>query len=179
MFTWENSHRREFHTEITFWFRIAFTWWLGHFISRYLKVHFMLIKYTCDSKSQPLRMRYPFQSTGRSISHLNGWFRVYMIPYWSEILSPVLQPEWTNTGVTLAGLTFCGGIMSTNIRAMSRLSRCTDRASGEVSRWTCFAWMDLNHYKFTREKEWLTYAMAGATWNIIHCPIDHLAWRHR
>ena len=28
------------------------------FISRYLKVHFMLIKYTCDSKSETLRMRY-------------------------------------------------------------------------------------------------------------------------
>ena len=42
---------------------------------------FMLIKYTCDSKSQTLRMRYPFQSTGRPISHRNGWsFRVYMIP---------------------------------------------------------------------------------------------------
>ena len=53
----------------------------GHFTSRYLKVHFMLIKFTCDSKSRPLRMRYPFQSTGRPISHRNGWsFRVYMIP---------------------------------------------------------------------------------------------------
>ena len=27
----------------------------------------MLIKYKCDSKSQTLRMRYPFQSTGRPI----------------------------------------------------------------------------------------------------------------
>ena len=33
----------------------------GSFISRYLKVHIMLIKYTCDSKSQTLRMRYSFQ----------------------------------------------------------------------------------------------------------------------
>ena len=76
---------------MTFWFRIAFTWWLGHFISRYLKVHFMLIKYTCDSKSQTLRMRYPFQSTGRPISHRNGWsFRVYMIPL------RVFVPEWNS-----------------------------------------------------------------------------------
>ena len=44
----------------------------GHFISRYLKVHFMLIKYTCDPKSQTLRMRYPFQSTGRPILRRNG-----------------------------------------------------------------------------------------------------------
>ena len=37
--------------------------------------------YTFGSKSQTLRMRYPFQSTGRPISHRNGWsFRVYMIP---------------------------------------------------------------------------------------------------
>ena len=47
----------------------------------HLKVHFMLIKCTYDSKSRALRMRYPFQSTGRPISHRNGWsFRVYMIP---------------------------------------------------------------------------------------------------
>ena len=32
MFTWENSHRREFHTGMTSWFRITFTWWLGFFI---------------------------------------------------------------------------------------------------------------------------------------------------
>ena len=59
----------------------------------------MLIKYTCDSKSQRLRMRYPFQSTGRPISHRNGWtFRVYMIPLRDFV------PEWnfrpdTRTGV--------------------------------------------------------------------------------
>ena len=34
VFTWENSHRREFHTDMTFWFRIAFTWRLGYFTSR-------------------------------------------------------------------------------------------------------------------------------------------------
>ena len=66
---------------MTFWFCIALTWWLGHFISRYFKVHFMLIKYMFESKSQTLRMRYPFQSTGRPISHRNLWsFRVYLIP---------------------------------------------------------------------------------------------------
>ena len=99
MFTWENLHRREFHDGMTFWFCIAFTWWLGHFISRYLKVDFMLIRYTGGSKSQTLPMRYPFQSTGRPISHRNGWsFRVYMIllrdflPEWNSCLS-------TRTGV--------------------------------------------------------------------------------
>ena len=113
---WENSHRRESHTGMTFWFCIAFTWWLGHFISRYLKVHFMLIKYMCDSKLQTLHMRYPFQSTGRPISHRNGWsFRAYTIPlwdsYWSEILTPVQELGWTHAGVSHTGMTFCGGIM--------------------------------------------------------------------
>ena len=31
VFTWENSHGREFHTGMTFLFRIEFTLWLGHF----------------------------------------------------------------------------------------------------------------------------------------------------
>ena len=51
----------------------------------------MLIKYTFGSKSQTLRMRYPFQSTGRPISHRNGWsFRVYMIPLRDFV------PEWNS-----------------------------------------------------------------------------------
>ena len=96
---WENSHRRESHTGMTFWFCIAFTWWLGHFISRYLKVHFMLIKYMCDSKLQTLHMRYPFQSTGRPISHRNGWsFRVYMIPLRDFV------PEWNSRPGTRTGV---------------------------------------------------------------------------
>ena len=53
----------------------------GLLTTRCLKVHFMLIKCTYDSKLRTLRMRYPFQSTGRPISHRKGWsFRVYMIP---------------------------------------------------------------------------------------------------
>jgi len=95
VFTWENSHRREFHTGMTCWFRIAFTWWLGHFISRYLKVHFMLIKCTCDSKSQTLRMRYPFPSTGRPIS-----YRVYMIQLRDFVTEWNSRPG-TRTGVNL------------------------------------------------------------------------------
>ena len=112
---WENSHWRESHTGMTFWFCIAFTWWLGHFISRYLKVHFMLIKYTCDSKSQTSRMRYPFQSTDRFHSETRDrfaftWYRCE-ISYRSEILAPVQQPGWTHDGTTRAGMTFCGGII--------------------------------------------------------------------
>ena len=122
LFTWENSHQREFHTRMTFWFRIAFTWWLGHLISRYLKVHFMFIKYMWDWKSQTLRMRYPFQSSGSPISHRNAggrfaftWFRSE-ISYWSEILAPVQEPGWAHALVTRAGMKFCGGIMKTNIK---------------------------------------------------------------
>ena len=59
----------------------------------------MLIKYTCDSKSQTLRMRYPFQSTSRLISHRNGWlFRVYMI------LLRVFVPEWNSRPGTRTGV---------------------------------------------------------------------------
>ena len=91
VFTWENSHQRKVHTDMTFLFRISFTWWLGHFTSRYLKIHFMLIKCMCDSKSRTLHMHYTFQSTGRPISHRNGRsFRVYMIPLWDFV------PEWNS-----------------------------------------------------------------------------------
>ena len=62
-------------------------------------VHFVLIKYTCDSKFQTLRMRYPFQSTGRPISHRNGWsFRVYMIPLRDFV------PEWNSRPGTRTGV---------------------------------------------------------------------------
>ena len=99
VFTWENSHRREFHIGMTFWFRIAFTRsgvisYLG-----YLKVHFMLIKYTCDSKSQTLRLCYLFQATGRPNSHRSGWsFRVYMIPLRDFV------PEWNSRPGTTTGV---------------------------------------------------------------------------
>jgi len=59
----------------------------------------MLIKYTCDSKSQTLRMRYPFQSTSRPISHRNRWsFCVYMIPL------RVFVPEWNSRPGTTTGV---------------------------------------------------------------------------
>ena len=104
------------HTGMIFWYRIAFIWWLGHFTSRYLKVEFMLIKYTRDPKSQALRMPYPFQATGRPISHRNGWsFRVYMIPL-RDFVS-----EWNSRPGARTGVNsrrgdsrqheICGGIM--------------------------------------------------------------------
>ena len=97
VFTWENSHRREFHIGMTYC--IAFTWsWVISYLG-YLKVYFMLIKYTCDSKSQTLRMRYPFQATGRPNSHRSGWsFRVYMIPLRDFV------PEWNSRPGTTTGV---------------------------------------------------------------------------
>ena len=80
---------------------MLFTWWLGHFIPRYLKVHFMLMKQTWDST---LRMRYPLQSTGRPISHRNVWsFPAYMIqlrdfvPEWNS------RPQYNNLGELTPG----------------------------------------------------------------------------
>ena len=69
---------------------------MGHFSNlSYLKIHFMLIKYICDSKLQSFRMRYPFQSTCRLISHQHGWlFCIYIqISSLNEILAPV-QHNW-------------------------------------------------------------------------------------
>ena len=85
VFTWENSHQRKFHIRMTFRFLITFTWWLGHLICLYVdKIH------VC-SKSQTLRMRYPFQSTNRPISHRSKCsFRVYMIPLRDFV------PEWNS-----------------------------------------------------------------------------------
>ena len=59
----------------------------------------MLIKYMCDSKSDTWCMRYPFQSTGRPISHRNLWsFRVYVIPLRVFVLEWDSRPG-TTTGV--------------------------------------------------------------------------------
>ena len=118
---------------------------------------FMLIKYTCHSKSQTLRMRHPFHSTGRPISYRNGWsFRVYLIPLRDFV------PEWNSRSSTTTGVNSRRGDPRRHdifwwyhvkkYRAISRLS-CSDRASGKVSRSTCFARMDLNHIINSRGKK--------------------------
>ena len=100
MFAWGKLLRHKFHTGITFWFRIVFTWWWVISYLAYLKVHFMMIKYTCNSRSHTLRMRYLSQSTCRPISLPNGWsFRVYMIPVWNFIPCEILALAGTTTGV--------------------------------------------------------------------------------
>ena len=75
-----------------------------------MKVHFMLIKYTCHSDWQILRMCYPFQSTGRLISHQQSHHFAftcyrYNIAYWSEILT-LVELGWTHLGVTCTGWHF-------------------------------------------------------------------------
>ena len=61
--------------------------WLLYFVSRlhydWVISYIFIWRYTScwDSKSQTLRMHYPFQSTSRLISHGNVWsFRVYVMP---------------------------------------------------------------------------------------------------
>ena len=87
---------------MTFWFRVAFKWWLGHFISRHFKVHFMLIKYTCDSKSQTLHMRYPFQSTGNQQTDLTSKRMVVSRSHHAVVAKfrtgVKFSPRWNNRG---------------------------------------------------------------------------------
>ena len=74
---------------------------MGHFISHLFESALPVIwkNYSCDSKSQTLRMRYPLQPTGRPISHRNGWsFRVYMIQLRNFI------PEWNSRSGTTTGV---------------------------------------------------------------------------
>ena len=94
--------------------------------SLYLKEHFMLIKYRCDSKSQTLRMRYPFQSTRSRLHDSVARFRAgvkflprynnrgeltpgWLAPAWhflvvscKQIQSHEREPEWTRAGVKVA-----------------------------------------------------------------------------
>ena len=42
-------HWPEFHTRMTFWFCIMFIWWWVISYLGYLNVHYMLIKYMCES----------------------------------------------------------------------------------------------------------------------------------
>ena len=107
VFTWEKSHRREFHTGMTFWFRITFTWWLGHFegtlhVEIYNRKH-----HACATRSSLPADRFHPGMGGRFAF---TWYRC-KISYRSEILASVRQPGWTRAGATRAGMTFCGGIM--------------------------------------------------------------------
>ena len=115
VFTWENSHRREFHTardDFLILYRVYMMTGSFHISLLEGTLHVDKIQnrkhYACAT--------YPFQSTGRPISRRNGWsFCVYMILLWDFVpewnLAPVQEPGWTHAGVTRACMTFCGGIM--------------------------------------------------------------------
>ena len=93
VFTWENSHRREFHTGMTFLFRIEFTLWLGHFEGTLHvdKIH-VRFKITNITHALPVPVYWP-------ISHRNvRSFRVYMIPLWDFV------PEWNSRPGTATGV---------------------------------------------------------------------------
>ena len=65
----------------------------------------MLIKYTSDSKSETLRMRYPFQSftpKWEVVSRSHDTFARFRT-------GVKFSPRYA--GVTRTGMTFCGGIM--------------------------------------------------------------------
>ena len=81
------------------------------------------------SKSQTLRVRYPFQSTGRPISHRNRWkFRVYMIPLRDFV------PEWNSRPGTRTGVN----------------SRRGDSRQHDI-----LSWYHVNKYRgHEREPEW-------------------------
>ena len=87
VFTWENSHWRKFHTGMTSWLCITFTW-----ASVFSSSHVQRVE--ADEAIfdwQKLCMLYPFQSTCKPSSHWNEWsFRVYMIPLQNLI------PEWNS-----------------------------------------------------------------------------------
>ena len=109
-FTWENSHRREFHTRMTSWLCIAFTWWLRHFMSGLYegtlqadKIH-VRFNYECAIRSSLEGDLIQTETSG----HLAfTWYRC-QISYRSTTTG------LTHAGVTRAGITFCGSITQTN-----------------------------------------------------------------
>ena len=114
VFTWENSHRREFHTAITLWFCISFTWWLDYFVISLFEgtLHdnkiYVWFKIANITHALPVPVhRFPTETCGRFAF---TWYRCE-ISYRCEILAPVQQPGWTHAGVTGAGMTFYGDIM--------------------------------------------------------------------
>ena len=79
---------------------MLFTWWLGHFIPRYLKVHYKPVWFKIANITHALPVPVDRQiKTGRSISHRNVWsFRVYMIPLRDFV------PEWNSRPGTTTGV---------------------------------------------------------------------------
>ena len=104
VFTWENWHRRDFHTGMTFWFRIAFTWWRGYFISRLFertvhldKIH-VRFKIANITHTLPVLVHLQLTPADRFNTETGGrfaftWYRCE-ISYRSVILAPIQKPGW-------------------------------------------------------------------------------------
>ena len=104
VFTWENSHRRDFHTGMTFWFRIAFTWWRDYFISRLFertvhldKIH-VRFKIANITHTLPVLVHLQLTPADRFNTETGGrfaftWYRCE-ISYRSVILAPIQKPGW-------------------------------------------------------------------------------------
>ena len=102
VFSWENSHRRDFHTGMTFWFRIAFTWWRGYFISRLFertvhldKIH-VRFKIANITHTLPVLVHLQLTPADRFNTETGGrfaftWYRCE-ISYRSVILAPIQKP---------------------------------------------------------------------------------------
>ena len=106
-----------------FWFRNAFTWWWVISYLGYLKVHFTLIKYTCDSKWQtlhiyalpvPVHRQTDFTPKRVVVSHLHDSVARFRTGV-KFSLDPVQQSGWTHAEVNRTRMTFCGGIMLRNV----------------------------------------------------------------
>ena len=110
VFTWENSHLRDFHTRMTSWFCIMFTWWLGHFISCLydgtlhvdnIHVWFKILNIT-HALLTPVYLQTDFTPKWVVILHLHDtvvkfWTGVkflFLYNNWGELTPVWLVPAW-------------------------------------------------------------------------------------
>ena len=98
-FTWGNSHRREFHTGMTFYFvsRLHYDWVFSYLVIwRYTSCWWNTRKiqnrkhYACATRSSLPADRFHTETRGRFTF---TWYRCE-ISYRSEILAPVQLPRW-------------------------------------------------------------------------------------
>ena len=109
-------HWPEFHTRMTFWFCIMFIWWWVISYLGYLNVHYMLIKYMCESNRKHYSCAtHSSQLADRFDTETGGHFTFTWCHCEIFYLTPVQQPEWTHFRVTRNGMAFCDGIMYTDV----------------------------------------------------------------
>ena len=109
----KNSHWREFRTRMTFWSRFTFTWWLGHFICRYVKVHCLHVnKIHVWFKIANITHALPVPVYRQMFGRFAFTWYLCEISYRSDILAPVQQLKWTHPRGSQSGdgMAFGGGI---------------------------------------------------------------------